>query len=337
MNDEYEDDANRAFVIELYTHLLNRAPSDKELQNFTGAASRLSAAELVRRFVESPEYKRHNKIKPFFPDGHFHSPVVDPSTVEEYVASRRSPGIDFKGITIDLHAIEAFWDMNRDSIAGAPFPETKTDDFRFFFDGAPFPYGDALTLHAIMGHFKPKRIVEIGSGFSTACMLDSAEIHGIGDLRITCIEPFPKRLRSLLRPADYAKVELISRPVQEVPVQDIVGQLDRNDILFIDSTHVLKTGSDVHYEIFEIIPAVKEGVIIHLHDCPYPFEYPSKWIEQNYSWNEAYAIQAFLMYNESFRILFWGGLFKSLFHDKAKHEGGRFIKNSGTSLWLARN
>jgi predicted O-methyltransferase YrrM len=232
--------------------------------------------------------------------------------------------------------MEEFWNANVSSIFNAPFPETKTAERRFYFDGAPFPYGDALTLHAIMGHFRPKRIVEIGSGFSTACMLDSAEIHGMNDLQITCIEPYPDRLHSLLRPDDRSRVKLLERPVQEVPVQDIVAGLERNDILFIDSTHVMKTGSDVHYELFEIIPAVNPGVIIHVHDCGYPFEYPPEWVEKNYSWNEAYAIRAFLMYNLSYKIIFWGSLFKALFPEKVRQEGGMFIKNAGASLWLTR-
>jgi predicted O-methyltransferase YrrM len=337
MDNENKDSDRQAFIVELYAYVLKRSPSEKELQAWTDAATRLSAAEVVRRFGASAEYKLRNKVTPFFPVGHYHSPVVDPSTLGDYVESRRDPGpAGFGGINIDITAMEEFWNANVSSIFNAPFPETKTAERRFYFDGAPFPYGDALTLHAIMGHFRPKRIVEIGSGFSTACMLDSAEIHGMNDLQITCIEPYPDRLHSLLRPDDRSRVKLLERPVQEVPVQDIVAGLERNDILFIDSTHVMKTGSDVHYELFEIIPAVNPGVIIHVHDCGYPFEYPPEWVEKNYSWNEAYAIRAFLMYNLSYKIIFWGSLFKALFPEKVRQEGGMFIKNAGASLWLTR-
>jgi hypothetical protein len=291
----------------------------------------------MQRFADSAEYKIKNKVVPFFPIGHYHSPVVDPSSLGDYVASRaRSGAGGFGGIDLDLGKMEKFWDSNIEFIRTAPFPETKQENCRFFFEGAPFPYGDALTLHAVIGHFRPKRIVEIGSGFSTACMLDSAEIHRIDNLRITCIEPYPDRLNSLLRPSDDCAVNLLCRPLQEVPVASIVDELGPNDILFIDSTHVLKTGSDVHYELFEIIPAVRPGVIIHVHDCPYPFEYPALWIERNYSWNEVYAIRAFLMYNSCFSILFWGSFFRSQRAEKVRREGGRFANNPGTSLWLER-
>jgi hypothetical protein len=315
---------------------MKRPPSEDELKGWTGAADRLSPAEVVRRFSDSLEYKLHNRIRPFFPAGHYHSPIVDPSTLGDYVTIRRSADTQLNGISIDIREMEAFWDFNKEHILAAAFPENKTAGYRFYFEGGPFPYGDALSLHAIVGHFRPKRIVEIGSGFSTACALDSAEIHGIDDMQITCIEPYPDRLHTLLRSGDDSKVRLIDRQVQDVPLAEIVDGLSRNDILFIDSTHVLKTGSDVHYEIFDVIPAVRPGVIIHVHDCAYPFEYPPEWIENNYSWNEAYAIRAFLMYNFNYKILFWGSLFKTLFPEKVTREGGRFTKNPGTSLWFVR-
>jgi hypothetical protein len=337
MADERKNADSRAFIAELYLHLLNRRPSEVELKGWTDAANRLPAAEVTRRFVSSDEYQNRNKVKPFFPLGHYHSPVVDPNTLREYVTARRKlHGTALNGINIDIAEMEAFWETTRTVISNAPFPEMKTDPFRFYFDGAPFPYGDALSLHAIMGHFRPKQIVEIGAGFSTACMLDSADLHGLGDIQITCVEPSPNRLRSLLKPDDRYRLNVIEKPVQEVPIQNFVKNLTKNDVLFIDSTHVLKTGSDVHYEIFDLMPAVQPGVVIHVHDCPYPFEYPQEWIEKNYSWNEVYAIRAFLMYNSNFKILFWGSFFHAKNPEKVGLEGGRFKMNPGTSLWLAR-
>lgn len=327
----------KAFVEALYSIILKRAPAESEVHKWADAANRLSAAEMMQRFADSIEYKEKNRVTPFFPNGHYHSPVVDPDSLGDYVKIRSNPGASgFDGINIDIDEMKAFWDTSKALISSAPFPEIKDDKYRFSFYGAPFPYGDALALHAIMGYCKPKRIVEIGSGFSTACMLDSADIHHLSDLHITCIEPYPDRLNSLLLPADKAKITLLQKPVQHVPVADIVGRLEANDILFIDSTHVLKTGSDVHYEIFEVLPAVRPGVMIHIHDCPYPFEYGQPWIDKNYSWNEVYAVRAFLMYNMKFKIVFWGGLLKALFTEEVIKEGGRFSINAGTSLWLSR-
>ena len=131
-------------------------------------------------------------------------------------------------------------------------------------------------------------------------MLDSAEHARLPTLNLTCIEPYPERLPSLMRPGDTKHVNVIDRPVQDVP-EEIVDSLQDNDILFIDSTHVMKTGSDVHYEFFHLLPRLKPGVVVHFHDCGFPFEYPDEWIfELNYSWNEVYALRAFSCLTKTF-------------------------------------
>lgn len=188
----------------------------------------------------------------------------------------------------------------------------------------------------MINHLRPRRIIEVGSGFSSACMLNSAEHAGLPDFALTCIEPYPDRLKSLLRETDYPRVEIIERPVQEVP-PETVDTLMPNDILFINSTHVLKTGSDVHYELFYLLPRLRPGVFVHFHDIEFPFEYPSPWIfEENRSWNEAYALRAFLMYNEVFHVVFWPSLFAAVFAPDIQREFPLFLRNSGCSIWLRR-
>jgi hypothetical protein len=333
-----ETDAE-TFVKALYTHLLRRSPASRELEDWTAAARRLAPAKLMELFTDSAEYKRRGGVDTFWPAGHYHSPVVNPDEISTYVTERENLGLAaLAGLSIDTSSMIRFWDDNLHNLSTAPFTEEMTEANRFFYEGAPFPYGDAMSLYAIMGSYRPKRIVEIGSGFSTACMLDSADRHGLADLRLKCIEPYPDRLRRLLWPSDAARVEVVEQPVQRIPVREIVDCLFPNDILFIDSTHVLKTASDVHYELFYVIPALRPGVLIHVHDCPYPFEYPPKWLYQlNYSWNEAYALRAFLMYNSKFNVIFWGSLLKRLFSEKITKEGGLFSVNPGTSIWMIRS
>jgi hypothetical protein len=167
-------------------------------------------------------------------------------------------------------------------------------------------------------------------------MLDAAEHAALHDFSLTCIEPFPDRLRALLRESDHGSTTIIERQVQDVP-SAIVNDLEPNDILFIDSTHVLKTGSDVHYELFHLLPLIKPGVIVHFHDILYPFEYHDHWIfEKNFSWNESYAIRAFLMYNTDFRVLFWNPLFALSFGSSIRDEFPTFLTNPGGSIWLER-
>jgi predicted O-methyltransferase YrrM len=180
---------------------------------------------------------------------------------------------------------------------------------------------------------RPRRIIEVGSGFSTAVMLDACDELSLHP-NITCIEPYPERLKSLLRTTD--KVEIIDSAVQKVP-QTLFQELGRGDILFIDSTHVMKSGSDVHYELFEILPTLQPGVVIHFHDLPYPFEYPLKWVfDQNYSWNEAYAVRAFLMYNRQFSPLYSNSFMAMHERTLVKHHYPDFPENPGSSFWIRR-
>jgi predicted O-methyltransferase YrrM len=191
-----------------------------------------------------------------------------------------------------------------------------------------------VMLRAMIAHFRPKNVIEIGSGFSSACILDAVDQVGLSDFTMTCIDPDPSRLRSRLREEDHSRVKIIEGPVQDVPVSTF-STLNENDILFIDSTHVLKTASDVHYELFSILPSLKKGVLVHFHDIHYPFEYPRQWLfEKNLSWNEIYALRAFLMYNTAFEVVFWTGLFAHRQHALILETHPLFLQNPGGSIWL---
>lgn len=149
------------------------------------------------------------------------------------------------------------------------------------------------------------------------------------------IEPQAERVRSLLgeRAGD---MRIINAPVQRVPV-DVFEQLEAGDLLFIDSTHILRTGSDVCYELFEIFPRLASGVTVHLHDIFWPFEYPDAWIlDDNRSWNEAYAVRAFLTDNDCWEILFFNDYFMKFERERIERHLPRFSQGSGGALWLQR-
>ena len=129
---------------------------------------------------------------------------------------------------------------------------------------------------------------------------------------------------------------LLRQPVQEVGMA-VYEQLGPRDILFIDSTHVLRTGSDVCYELFEILPRVASGVAVHLHDIFWPFEYPNPWIlDDNRSWNEAYAVRAFLTDNDRWEIMFFNDYFMKFERERIERHLSRFVESPGASLWLQR-
>ncbi len=119
---------------------------------------------------------------------------------------------------------------------------------------------------------------------------------------VTFIEPFPDTLYSILRSKDHQACAVLETPVQDVSL-DLFSSLKANDLLFIDSTHVSKLGSDVNFIYFEILPRLASGVVIHIHDIFYPFEYPKSWIQEGRAWNELYIVRALLAESNRYSIL----------------------------------
>jgi hypothetical protein len=118
---------------------------------------------------------------------------------------------------------------------------------------------------------------------------------------------------------------------------ELFEQLQPGDFLFIDSTHILRTGSDVCFELFEILPRLASGVIVHFHDVFWPFEYPAEWIvDENRSWNELYALRAFLTDNGKWKILFFNNYFAKLERSLVEKTFPTFLRNPGGALWLQR-
>ena len=147
---------------------------------------------------------------------------------------------------------------------------------------------------------KPRQVVEVGGGYSTriaARALTRNQQEG-RDGGLKCIEPYPEsRLTD-----EIAQNNLIAKPVQDVDVE-FFAELEANDILFIDSSHTVKFGSDVNYLFLEILPTLKPGVWIHVHDIFFPKDYPEEWLlEKRLALNEQYLLEAFLAFNTSFSI-----------------------------------
>jgi hypothetical protein len=328
------------YVQHLYDHLLRRNPGEEEKSHWIDTLiNGMPEWEVFEKFIQSVEYQRRYRVRCAFPDGHFHSPVVDPSEISYYINNiSRSDALlnsgTVPGISIDDGAMVEFWKRNAATIALIPFTETPSEDNRYHYHPI-YPYGDAVILHAVIAAYRPDRIIEIGSGYSTACILDSLDHFGVADFELTCIEPDADRVKGLLRPTDFNRITLLEQSVQRCSL-DIFEKLRPNDILFIDSTHVLKTGSDVHYELFSILPALRPGVLIHFHDIQYPFEYPDAWLNQNFSWNEIYALRAFLMYNSQFEIIFFNGMFAYRHMDLVSSTCPMFLNNPGGSIWLKK-
>ncbi|MDP3234840.1 MAG: class I SAM-dependent methyltransferase [Myxococcales bacterium] len=272
----------------------------------------------------------------WFPPGHFYSPIPDRTFIASNTAAlfpdelpRRLPGIDLNDRR-QLELLEAFLPFRAES----PFkPEGQDPALRGVFSNTMYCGTEGTLLHYMMRHLRPKRVVEVGCGYSTCFAFDTNERFFGGQVQFTLVEPYTERLRQLVRPGDLEKVELLESPVQRVP-RAVFERLEANDILFIDSTHVAKVGSDVNFLLFEILPLLRKGVFIHIHDVFYPFEYPKDWFEKGLFWNEAYLLRAFLQFNAGFSIAF--------FHDyMLKVHRERLLESFpllswGQSIWLEK-
>ena len=173
----------------------------------------------------------------------------------------------------------------------------------------------------------------MGSGYSSALILDTIDGWLGGATDVTFIEPYPDLLRSVLRPGDEDRVTVLDQPVQDVDLE-VFTELGPRDVLFIDSTHVVKPGSDVNHLMFEVLPRLRPNVWIHIHDMFFPFEYPPPWVREGRAWQEAYLMRAFLMFNERFEIRWFQGFLVARHRDLLLQRLPHLSKNAGGNLWL---
>lgn len=221
---------------------------------------------------------------------------------------------------LDYDAMLAMWEKISPSIVA--FPLLETPGFRYYGINFEFMYFDASILSGMLAHFDPKRIIEIGAGYSSAVMFDTVDRMDAPRLQsFTTIDPDMSRINRLSPPASS---KLVQAPVQSIPVSEFEA-LEPGDIFFIDSSHVLKTGSDVHYEYLHILPRLQPGVIIHIHDIFYPFEYPRNWvIRHNRSWNEIYLVDMMLSHGDRYEVLFFNDAMLQNRADKMRKPGDMF-------------
>lgn len=218
----------------------------------------------------------------------------------------------------------------------APFPFEKNDKFRYYCNNDFYTYGDAVINYFMMRHFKPKRIIEVGTGYSSACMLDTSDKFLQSRVQFTFIDPFTDRLKSLIKAEDRHRHRIIEAPVQSVEPHEF-EVLGTNDILFIDSSHIVKTGSDIEYLFTEVIPVLNTGVIIHFHNIYYPFEYSRESVFEGKAWNEIYLIKSFLQYNNTFSILYFNSLMQAKYADLLSQKTPNLCIDSGSGLWIRKD
>lgn len=225
---------------------------------------------------------------------HYYEPLID---YRQWPDEPRRTGLKFDG-KIQLEFIGDF--AFQDELLSIPLTSSKNNEYHY--QNGSFGSGDGELYYSIIRYYKPSRILEVGSGFSTLLALKAIDMTRKVDpaysCEVTCIEPYEMPFLESL------PVRLIRKKVESVDPA-IFSLLLQRDILFVDSSHIIRPGGDVNFLILEVLSGLNAGVLIHFHDIFTPYHYPVGWLKDEYRlWNEQYLLEAFLLNNPSFEIVF---------------------------------
>lgn len=272
----------------------------------------------------------------FVPPGHFYSAI--PSLDEV----RRCESTIFSKLSSKIHGVELneakqlkLLNTFVDYYSELPFNAEKSEGLRYYYENKSYEYSDAILLHCMIRHLKPKKIIEVGSGFSSCVTLDTNELFFDNSINTTFIEPYPELFMSLIKDTDINRIKVMPSRLQDVDFAEFES-LQENDILFIDSTHVSKINSDVNVIFFDILPKLSSGVYVHFHDVFFPFEYPKEWIYKGIAWNEAYLLRAFLQYNSAFSVVLMNTYMEHFHESFFQQKMPLCMKNTGGSIWVRK-
>lgn len=274
---------------------------------------------------------------------HFYSPVPDLDDLRDRdVWNRRSelPGVDLR----PEEQVKYLLRLGQQYGPECGWPTEPTNDPSVFHtENNSFSFGCAAAAHCIIRDRRPKRVIEIGSGMSSMILsaaLKLNEDEGAQPAEYIVVDPYPSQL---LQTVSGTKPKVLAKRV-EVLDAAFFRELDRGDILFIDSGHVVRIGGDVNFLVLEVLPRLKAGVIVHFHDIELPYEYPEIYLRNpafRMLWTEAYLLEAFLAHNSEFEVVLGMAY---LMHDRLDafqeafplYDPARHRAVSG-SFWIARH
>lgn len=243
---------------------------------------------------------------------HFYYPIPETTHLESYNFDKEFP---ITGLSIDDDSMLTL--LNKIKL--------HNNEYKSLYKPTGYESnGDGSILFGMVRMFKPNLIIEIGSGNSTKVSSyamdmnnkerDSSSSKDKGE--IVAIEPYPTSMLKELQEKKDTQIRLIEEPLEAID-DSIFDKLKENDILFIDSTHIIKCGNDVHRLYLQILPKLPPGVIVHIHDIRFPQDYPQEWIlNKKYFWNEQYLLHMFLCFNDSFLILFASNYMKMRYYNE---------------------
>jgi hypothetical protein len=262
---------------------------------------------------------------------HFYQPIPDTRTLRETLWNRPSKlvGIDMNH-SVQLDLLRKRFPKFREEYEQFP-TEPTGEPSRFYLTNGLFDGADALVAYCMVRHFQPDLIIEVGSGFSSLVSGEAAAKNNRSAL--ICIEPFPQEFLKQGFPGLHS---LIEKRVEDVDL-NFFSQLGSRDILFIDSSHTVKIGGDVNYLFLELLPRVKPGVIVHVHDIFFPFDYRRDWVMDEFRfWTEQYLLQAFLSFNSEFEVLMSNSYLGHYHKEDLKATFPSLASWGGGSFWMRR-
>lgn len=239
-----------------------------------------------------------NRVGVFPIRDHYYEPAFNPRHLRRPLSDERElPGIalDIEGQLEMLAQFDCARELDR-------FPRHPIAPGGFYYENPNFPPGDSEYLYSVIRRFKPRRILEIGSGFSTLMMLNAIAANSGDDADyrcdLRCIEPYEMQWLETI-----PGVDLIRRRVEDVDIS-AVRRLEAGDVLFVDSSHVIRPQGDVLRTVLEFLPTLRPGVLVQVHDVFTPRDYPTEWVvDQVRLWNEQYLLEAFLTCNRRFKVI----------------------------------
>jgi Methyltransferase domain len=262
---------------------------------------------------------------------HFYQPIPDTAFLHETIWDRPSElvGIDMND-AMQLDLLRNHFPRFRSEYDQFP-AEPTGEPIQFHHNNGLFDGTDALVAYCMIRHFQPRLIIEVGSGFSS--LISAEAIAKNKNSALICIEPFP---RQFLRDGFPGLRSLIEKKVQDIDLE-FFSQLREGDILFIDSSHTVKIAGDVNYLFLEVLPRLKPGVIVHVHDIFLPFDYRRDWVmDELRFWTEQYLLQAFLSFNSEFEVLIANAYLGHRYMEDLKTAFPNSPWWGGGSFWMRR-
>jgi hypothetical protein len=256
---------------------------------------------------------------------HFYEPIPDTQSLPETLWSQPSKlvGIDMND-SIQLELLRSHFTNFRDEYNDLPV-EPPPGQKR------PFRGVDALVAYCMVRHFQPELIAEVGSGWSSRVLSQAAANNK--NSALICIDPFPS---DVLRKGFPGLRSLIEKKIQDIDLE-FFSQLGSGDVLFIDSSHTVKIGGDVNFLFLEVLPRLKPGVIVHVHDIFLPFEYRRDWVLGEFRfWTEQYILQAFLTFNSEFEVLLANSYLNHCHQQELRAAFPGLSSWAGGSFWMRR-